>query len=70
VSRWLVWINDGSTFEEKANSGKLLCPASITLATQESEIRKMTVKNQPGQIFTRPYLKKTLQQKGWHSLMV
>jgi hypothetical protein len=36
---------------------------TCNLATQEAEIRRITVQSQPGQIVARPYLKKTLHKK-------
>jgi hypothetical protein len=35
----------------------------VILATQEVEIRRITVQSQPRQIVTRPYLKKILHRK-------
>jgi hypothetical protein len=35
----------------------------VILATQEAEIRRITVQSQPGQIVLRPYLKETLHTK-------
>jgi hypothetical protein len=36
----------------------------VILATQEVEIRRITIQSQSGQYFTRPYLEKTLHRKG------
>jgi hypothetical protein len=33
-------------------------------ATQEAEIRRVTIQSQPRQIVARPYLKKTCHKKG------
>jgi hypothetical protein len=36
----------------------------VILATQEAEIRRITVQSQQGQIFSRSHLEKTLHKKG------
>jgi hypothetical protein len=36
----------------------------VILATQEAEIRRITLEATPGKEFTRPYLKKILHKKG------
>jgi hypothetical protein len=38
----------------------------IILATQEAEIRRISVQRKPGEI-VRPYLKKHFTKKGWQS---
>jgi hypothetical protein len=35
----------------------------VILATQEAEIRRITVQSQPGKEFARPYLEKTQHKK-------
>jgi hypothetical protein len=45
--------------------GTVLMP--VIPATQEAEIRRIVVQISPGQIFVRPYLKKTHHEKGWWS---
>jgi hypothetical protein len=36
----------------------------VILATQEAEIRRITIQSQPGQILARHFLKKTQYKKG------
>jgi hypothetical protein len=39
----------------------------VTLATQEAEIKRITVQSQPGQIIHKTLLKNTITKKGWWS---
>jgi hypothetical protein len=40
---------------------------SVTLATQEAEIRRIAVQSQPGQMVHKTLSQKTLHKKGWRS---
>jgi hypothetical protein len=41
----------------------MMCQVLVILATQEAEIRRIMVQNQPGQI-ARPYFEKTHHKNG------